>query len=143
MGHKSIFDGLLGCKEKPAEQQPAPPASARNASAASDSVGGRMYDLSTSAANRLAGGTGDPAHDGIFATPETQAADARDKQIEEDCKRRLARFATMKDHAAIAVTPNGGCSWTAGQPTKQAAVADVMNRCARANVRTCSIALAR
>jgi hypothetical protein len=133
MGHKSIFDGLLGCKEKPAEQQPAP----------RDSIGGRMFDLSTSAANRLAGGTGDPAHDGIFAKPETQAADAHDKQIEQDCKRRLARFDTMKDHAAIAVTPNGGCSWTAGQPTKQVAVAVVMNQCAKANVKTCSIALAR
>jgi hypothetical protein len=68
---------------------------------------------------------------------------ARDKQIEQDCKRRLARFDTMKDHAAIAVTPNGGCSWTAGQPTKQVAVAVVMNQCAKANVKTCSIALAR
>ena len=68
---------------------------------------------------------------------------ARDKQIEEDCKRRLAGFATMKDHAAIAVTPNSGCSWTSGQPTKQAAVAVVMNQCAKANVRTCSIAFAR
>lgn len=68
---------------------------------------------------------------------------ARDKQIEEDCKRRLAGFASMKGHAAIAVTPNNGCSWTAGQPTKQAAVAVVMNQCAKANVRTCSIAFAR
>ena len=68
---------------------------------------------------------------------------ARDKQIEEDCKRRLAGFASMKGHAAIAVTPNSGCSWTSGQPTKQAAVAVVMNQCAKANVRTCSIAFAR
>ena len=68
---------------------------------------------------------------------------ARDKQIEEDCKRRLAGFASMKGHAAIAVTPNSGCSWTSGQPTKQAAVAVVMNQCAKANVKTCSIAFAR
>ncbi len=133
MGHKSIFDGLLGCKEKPAEQQPAP----------RDSIGGRRFEQNWAAANRLAGGTGDPAHDGIFAKAEPLAADAHDKQIEQDCKRRLARFDTMKDHAAIAVTPNGGCSWTAGQPTKQVAVAVVMNQCAKANVRTCSIAFAR
>jgi hypothetical protein len=132
MGHASITDGI-GCHDKPAEQQPVP----------RDSIGGRRFEQNLAAADRLTGGTGDPLHNGILAKAEPLAAAAHDKQIEEDCKRRLAGFATMKDHAAIAVTPNSGCSWTAGQPTKQAAVAVVMNQCAKANVKTCSIAFAR
>lgn len=50
------------------------PASAHNASSASGDVGGRLFNQNWAAANRLAGGTGDPAHDGIFAKAEPQAA---------------------------------------------------------------------
>ncbi len=108
----------------------------------SDNPGGRMYQLNQQLADRLMGGKS--ITDGVgYGHKPAEPQDAHDKQIEEDCKRRLAGFATMKDHAAIAVTPNSGCSWTAGQPTKQAAVAVVMNQCAKANVRTCSIAFAR
>ena len=106
-----------------------------------------MYQLNQQMADRLMGSatliTNGMGYGMMPAEPRSLAPAARDKQIEEDCKRRLAGFATMKDHAAIAVTPNSGCSWTSGQPTKQAAVAVVMNQCAKANVKTCSIALAR
>jgi hypothetical protein len=67
---------------------------------------------------------------------------ARDKQIEEDCKRRIAGFASMKGHAAIAVTPDHGCAWVSEQPTKQAALTVVMNQCAKAH-QQCSIYAAR
>ena len=53
------------------------PASAHNASSASGDVGGRLFNQNWAAANRLAGGTGDPAHDGIFAKAEPQAAAPR------------------------------------------------------------------
>jgi hypothetical protein len=67
---------------------------------------------------------------------------SRTKQIEEDCKRRLAGFTALKGHAAIAVTPDHGCAWVSEQPTKQAALTVVMNQCAKAH-QQCSIYSAR
>jgi hypothetical protein len=45
----------------------------------SDNIGGRMFEMNVSVADRAAGGSGDPIHNGIFAKPEPEAAAAPDE----------------------------------------------------------------